>query len=288
MRRRHWAALGLGVGAVAVGVPFAMDDQVAWTWTTGTRFGAVLIAFLAVGIAARKIRGSLDAVGDGPAVPWATEESFATPAPERTARDPPLSSDGLAAVIDDAGATARESGTVADGLAVVRPALREALLEALEAGGRSKTDAVHAVATGAWTDDPVAASVLEERIDPPDRPLRDRVRAWLFPERVVRERSRRATAAVAEAADDALPTVPGQTAPRTVPVLQPRLEELERGADGGLQRAVDPTATARGPEPVRPTTADDGTRAEREDSGADASETERPDRPAERPEVTDA
>ncbi|WP_255681817.1 hypothetical protein [Natrinema sp. SYSU A 869] len=165
-------------------------------------------------------------------------------------------------MIETAGETARDSGTIDDGLEVVRPPLRTALLDALEQGGRSRSDAEAALADGTWTDDPVAASVLAAEIEPPIRPLRERVRAWLYPERVVRRRARQATNAVAEVADDALPTVPGQTAPRTVPVLQPRLEDLQRGADGRLQRAVEPRATARGPQPVRPRI---GTESERGD-----------------------
>lgn len=284
MNRRRALLVAGGVAAVALGVVLGRDDQLFWAWSGGVTLGVIVLTLAAIGIAYRKIRGSLDTNGDEPPVSWAPGEPFADPAPERSDRSPSLSSDELAGVIERGGIRARESGTVDDGLAVVRPPLRTALLEALEAGGRSRSDAEAALETGAWTDDRLAASVLDEAVEPPDRPFRERVRAWLFPERVVRERSRRAMAAVADAADEALPTVPGQTAPRTKPVMQPRLEELERGADGNLQRAVDPMATVRGPRPPRPRL---GADADGADAGADADDAiDGGDDPA-APEVTD-
>lgn len=269
MRWRQVLVALVGLAIVTIGIVLGFDSQSAWSWSAGVAFGVVVIVLVALVLGPWKIRGALDAATDAPAVPWASDDSFANPAPERSDRNPPLSSDALAAVIEEAGVTARRSGTVADGLAVVRPALREALLEALEQGGRSRRDAEAALATGAWTDDRVAASVLEESVRPPARSLRERVRAWLFPERIVRRRSQRAMGAVAEAGEEALPTVPGQTAPRTVPVLRPRLEDLERGADGRLQRAVDPTATARGPRPPQPRLATD-----EDGNGTDGSDTD--------------
>ncbi|PSQ44233.1 hypothetical protein BRD07_00530, partial [Halobacteriales archaeon QS_9_68_42] len=107
-----------------------------------------------------------------------------------------------------------------------------------------------AIEEGTWTDDRLAASVLSPSVDPPTRSLRGRVWAWLYPERAVRRRVRRATDAVAAAADEALPAVPGESAARTVPVVRPTLSDLQRGV--GLQRAVAPTAVARGPLPPEP------------------------------------
>ncbi|WP_049922052.1 DUF7269 family protein [Halopiger djelfimassiliensis] len=261
---------------VALGVTLGLGGRPAEPSSDGTTVGVVLLALVAVVLALRKVWGSLDTSADAPATPWAPDEPFATPAPERTDRNPPLSSDEFTAVIETAGAAARDGGTVADGLAVVRPPLRETLLDALEHGGHSRSEAEAMLADGTWTDDRIAASVLDERVRAPVRSRRERLRAWLFPERVVRRRAGRAMAAVAEAADDALPAVPGQTAPRTVPVLQPRLEDLRRGADGRLQRAVDPGAIARGPRPPR--------------AGleADDCETATDDRNATSTEVTDA
>ncbi|SER28400.1 DUF58 domain-containing protein [Natrinema salaciae] len=274
MRRRRQLVVALcGLVVVAVGAVLGFYGAEESGGAGGL---VVLIALVAFGLGVWKIRGTPGTSGgdrDAPTVPWAPDEPFANPAPERTDRDPALSSDALAGVIEAAGEEARDAGTVADGLAVVRPPLREALLDALERGGWSRSDAEAALADGSWTDDRVAASVLAAAVDPPTRPLRERVRAWLYPERVVRRRARRATGAVAEVADDALPTVPGQTAPRSVPVLQPRLEDLQRGADGRLQRAVEPRATARGPGPTRPRVEDDAERTDAQPEGDERSET---------------
>ncbi|WP_226480890.1 DUF7269 family protein [Natrinema amylolyticum] len=260
-RRRQILVALFGLAFVAIGTIVGLSGSGGSDGAGGL---VVLLGLVALGLGLWKVRGSLDTTANEPAVPWAADEPFANPAPERTDRDPALSSDALAGVIETAGETARDSGTVDDGLEIVRPALRTALLDALEQGGRSRSEAEAALADGTWTDDPVAASVLAAEIEPPVRSFRERVRAWLYPERVVRRRARRATSAVAEAADDALPTVPGQTAPRTVPVLKPRLEDLQRGADGRLQRAVEPRATARGPQPVRPRVGGDAERKDEE------------------------
>lgn len=218
--------------------------------------GGLLVALLVFGALVAvlwKIRGSLDATSDQP-VPWASEDAFATPAPERSDDTYPLSSEHLARGIQTAGEQARSEGTVEDGLTVVRSALQETLLEAMERGNWERAAARRAIESGEWTDDPVAASVLDPDAATPDLSLRERVNAWLFPERVVRRRIQRAVQAIAEVGEETLPTVPGQTAPRTVPVVKPRLEELQRGADGNLQQAVDSDVTTRGPQPPEPDT----------------------------------
>lgn len=187
--------------------------------------------------------------GDGGAVaqaPWRPGGMILEDAPERSPADVILSGEGLADVVASAGERAREEGTVSAGLAVVRPALRTALVDALVRGGADREDAERSVETGSWTGDATAAAVLDEDVDHPGWSLRGRFEAWLFPERVVRREVRRAMGAVAAAAEDALPTVPGQRAPRTVRVLQPTLEDLRRGADGHLQRAADPLGARRG------------------------------------------
>ncbi|MEY7848847.1 hypothetical protein AB7C87_06535 [Natrarchaeobius sp. A-rgal3] len=245
--RRAGVAL-LGLAFVGGGVALGLGGASGGGRSVQTAFG-VLIVLLALAVAGWKVWGALEFDGSKPPAPWADDEPFANPAPERTVREPPLSSDGLTAVVEEAGATARKRGTVDDGLEVLRPVFREVLVGALVQGGTARGEAEAALSDGSWTDDDVAASVLEETISGPDRPFRNRVYAWLFPERVVRRLARRVMGAVADAADEALPTVPGQTAPRTVPVVQPRLEELTRGADGRLERAVDPDAIARGPRP---------------------------------------
>ncbi|WP_408956877.1 hypothetical protein [Natrinema sp. 74] len=248
-RRRETVVALVGLLFVALGSYLGLVRSGGFEGAGGL---VALLVLVALGLGFRTIRGSLDGAAGGPAVPWAADEPFANPAPERTDSEPPLSSDELAGLIETAGERARDSGSVDDGLEAVRPALRAALIDALEQGGRSRSDVEAALADGNWTDDRVAASVLAAEVEPPNQSFRERVRAWLSPEQIVRERARRATNAVAAAADEALPTVPGQTAPRTVPVVQPPLEDLRRGADGRFQRAVDPRVTARGPQPHRP------------------------------------
>lgn len=249
-RRALVAFVGLAVVGIGVVVALAGSAAGATPLLASILIGAAVLVGLA--LAVRNVRGTLDASADALPVPWTDDDAYATPAPERSRRDDRLSSERFATVVRRAGEAAREEGTVADGIAVLRPPLRRALGEALVQGGRTEDAAKRALADGTWTDDPVAASVLEESIAPPRRSIRERIVAWLFPERVVRERARRATAAVAEAADEALPPVPGRAAPRTVPVVQPRLEELRRGADGRLQRAAEPGTVRRGPRPPRP------------------------------------
>ncbi|MFP8951454.1 hypothetical protein ACLI4Z_00590 [Natrialbaceae archaeon A-arb3/5] len=251
MSVRQLLAAIFGCTFIVVGVLLAIGSQPAEDWSTGATFVAILVALVAFLVALWKVWGSLEGGEETPAVPWATDEPFANPAPERTDREPPLSSDGLVAVVEDAGATARSEGTVDDGLAVARPALREVLCDALEQGDRSRSAAEAAIEDGSWTDDPVAASVLSADLAAPSRTFRERLFAWLFPERVVRRRIGRTVGELAETADEALPTIPGQTAPRPVPVVRPCLEDLHRGADGRPQRARNPNATARGPRPPR-------------------------------------
>lgn len=210
-------------------------------------FVALVVLVGAVG-ALLKLRCSDARTAAAP--PWSDEGALVADAPERTASDHPLSGEGLADAIEAAGSAARESGRVEDGLAEVRPALREALVDALVVGGWDGAAVERALADGTWTDDRAAAAVLDGGVVPPDRPLRRRVEAWLFPERAVVRRTGRAVQAVAEAADDALPAVVGQDAPRSVPVLPPTLDEQQRTADGSLRPARDPGAVDSGPAPT--------------------------------------
>jgi hypothetical protein len=280
VRARYQLLIALfGLALVAIGAVLGVAGSPG---ARGAGAAGILVALVALALGLWKVRGSLDTTADGPAVPWAPDEPFANPAPERTNRDPALSSDAFAGVIETAAEEARSSGTIDDGLEVVRPPLREALLDGLEQGGQSRSAVETALADGSWTDDRVAASVLDAAIEPPNRPFGERFRAWLYPERVVRQRARRATSAVAEAANDSLPTVPGQTAPRKVPVLRPRLEDLRRGSDGSLQRAVEPRATARGPQPVRARVGDGVERADEERTDSDGGRENRNDADATR------
>ena len=253
MRRRLLLAIA-GFVFVAVGVVLTLADGISSsTVETGLLAAVALLALL---LSALQLRDSSKSP-DGAAA-WSPEDAFASPPPERIESEYALSSTALARILDGAGETARREGTVADGIDVVRPALRDTLAGALRQGGHSADAVDDLLESGAWTDDPIAASVLSEQVVPPDRSLRGRLEAWLFPEQVVRRRARRATEAVAVAAEASLPTVPGQTAPRTVPVVTTTLSELQRGVDGRLQRASDPMAIARGPSQYDSSTDEEG------------------------------
>lgn len=178
--------------------------------------------------------------------PWDESGALVERAPERSPADYDLSGERLAGIVEEAGETAREEGTVAAGVEVVRPHLREALLGVLVQGGTDRATAQQALTSGAWTDDDTAAAALDGAVDHPGWSFLERFEAWLFPEQVVRREIQESMQAIAEVADRELPTVPGQRAPRTVPVLKPTLEDLRRGADGHLQRAVDPLGARTG------------------------------------------
>ena len=200
--------------------------------------------------------------------PWSVGGSIVPGRPEETPSAHPLSGERLAGTLEEAERAARRDRRVEDGLDVVRPALRESLLAALVRGGRDREAAEEALAAGTWTDDPVAAATLDRRAGSPERSVRRRVRSWLFPAREVRTRVRRAVGAIAEAAGGALPAVVGQRAPRTNPVVQPRLERLRRGVDGRLDPAANPDSLSLGPDPgdlgapADPGDGDDGSAAD--------------------------
>lgn len=257
--KRHVVAAIVGLSLVSGAVFLAVTGASEPTLGTPAETILVVAVLAAVVTAVWKVKGALaDPEADEPAVPWSPEEPFASPPPELAESEYPLSSAGLSRIIESAGECAREEGTVEAGIEAVRPSLRTALIEALVAGGRTEEEIEAALEAGNWTDDSVAASVLDASVDPPQRSLWKRIEAWLFPERVLRRRTRRAMDAIARVTEEALPTVPGQTAPRSVPVVRPRLETLQRGVDGRLQQAVDPTAVARGPLPPEPSLDEEG------------------------------
>lgn len=223
------------------------------SWVIGVAF---VLGLFAVAIALWKIRGALDGTSERP-VPWASDEPFASPAPERSDDRYPMSGTRFAERVSEAGSTARSEGSVEAGMRVARPFLRRALVDALARGHEDREVIEQRVEAGEWTEDTLAASALSASVSPPPQSLRRRLEAWLFPEREVRERCGHAMNAVARTAEGALTTVPGQHAPRTAPVLQPNLEDLSRGADDKLQEAADPDVVARGPGPRSPDSAED-------------------------------
>ena len=205
---------------------------------SGPGAAGVLVLLVCVFVAFGKLSGPPDDPSISPS-PWTADDEFTEGFLETTPTDDAVSGTELAERVEAAVAQARDDGSVAGSVGPVRKPLRAALTEALVHGGHDRDTVKAQLAAGTWTDDPVAAAVLDEAVTPPDRPFRVRLRAWLFPEKAVRKRCARAMAAVSVAADDALPTVVGQRAPRPVPVVAPTVDDLQRAADGSLQRAVD-------------------------------------------------
>nr|WP_276250508.1 hypothetical protein [Halomicroarcula sp. SHR3] len=207
---------------------------------------AVVGGLLVFGLALWKLVHSPSG-GEFAPPPWSEGGAIVDERPESTQKSDPISGTELSDVIETAASDARED-TVQAGLATVRAPLRETLVAALRRGGWDSDRIDAALADGSWTDDPVAAAVLDENVVPPERSLRRRVWAWLFPGKAVRHRTARAVGAVARAADAALPPVVGQRAPRPMPVVEPTLDDLQRATDGRLRRAVEGGASVGAPE----------------------------------------
>ena len=235
------ASILLGAAALAIGMP---GDG-------GTPVAAVVALLAIFGVVATlwKLLATPDADGTVLPPPWTEDGELFDRPPERSRGEDTLSGESFAAVLSEACDRARSAGTVEAGHEAVRPVLRRALVDALVLRDGDRAAVEQSLAEGHWTDDRTAAAVVDPAVEPPALSLRERIEAWLFPERVVRRQLQVAVQEIAEAADAAVPTVPGQDAPRPVPVSQPRLEDLQRGVDGSLQRAVEPLATARGPRP---------------------------------------
>lgn len=197
---------------------------------------SVLVVLIGAVVALAKILRS-GSGGRRTPPPWTADGAIVQSAPETGPEDERVSGTALTSVVEAGGKRARRAGTVEAGLSTVRPALRETLHAALVQGGRDREAAERALADGSWTDDQAAAALLDEQVTPPERTFRRRLWAWLFPERAVRRRTARAVRAIGDAADESLPPVIGQDAPRSVPVVTPTLDDLRRTADGRLQRA---------------------------------------------------
>ena len=246
-RAKRWVLARSALGIAAVLVACSLVILLTVDSTSSTRSLANLVAaFVGLGallVGLQSLLGSTapDDERIAPA-PWTSAGGIVDQAPERTTDEHPLSGDALATEIERAGAVAREQGTVAAGLAELRPTLRAAVLDALVRGGMERAEAEDAVGAGTWTDDAAAAATLSEDVVRPDWGFRERIRAWLFPERLVRREARRAVHEIGRVASAEVPVVPGRSAPRTVPVVRPGLGELRRGADGELQAATEPLA----------------------------------------------
>ncbi|MDQ2072230.1 DUF7269 family protein [Haloarcula sp. NS06] len=240
MNRRH---VGLGIAVLCGMLLVAAGAVIGLIGTpepaaSGPGAAGVLVLLVCVLVAVWKLLRTPDNPTISPS-PWADDDGFTREYLETTPTDDAVSGTELAERVEAAVAKARDDGSVDESLDPVREPLRATLTEALVQGGHDPDTVKAQLAAGTWTDDPVAAAVLDESVTPPDRPFRARLRAWLFPEKAVRKRCGRAMAAVSVAADDALPAVVGQRAPRPMPVVAPAVADLQRAADGSLQRAVD-------------------------------------------------
>lgn len=236
MRRRHAVVAIFAASAVLGGLAVGLGSRPRPETEAPGIFGVLVAGFALLALVLKLLLSSGDGPGTEPA-PWTEEGAVVDRAPERTPDDVDVSGTALAARVERATRAARSAGDVEAGVEHVRPPLRTALGRALVAGGHDPGAVEETMAEGTWTDDALAAAVLDEAVEPPGRSFRERLRDWLFPERGVRERTGRAVAAVDEAASAALPAVVGEDAPRTVPVVAPALEDLQRTADGRLQRA---------------------------------------------------
>ncbi|GEM_PF-270528 len=229
------------------------------------------LALCALLLALWNVRGTLD--GETGSVPWA-DDTFATPAPERTTRTEQLSAHSLQSLVAEAGRQARR-GSLEDGVALVRSELRTLATDALGQSGQQPDDIEQMLRSGAWTDDRLAASVLDPAIEPPSRSRLTRFREWLYPERAIRRRTRHAMQAIGELTATDVASIPGGRAPRQIPVLEPRLEDLQVTADGSLQEAMNPAATRVGPQPIEPEfVADDSPENDNTDADTDTPDAE--------------
>lgn len=236
MIRRQTAIVGTGALTILVGVVILLF----WPGAFGegfVDFGVVVLGLVgAVAVLWMLISSDDEPTPDEP-MAWADVGPLTESAPERTASEFPLASGGFTNDVERGCETARRARDPEVGLDRVRERLRVTLVETLVAGGTDRERAWTAIEEGAWTDDPVAAAVLAQTRRPPAT-LRLRLRSWLFPGREVRRRTRRAVAAIADTADEAVPSVVGQDAPRRIPVRPPTLAEQERTASGELQPAA--------------------------------------------------
>lgn len=235
--RRLAAVVVLAAGALVVGVSVGLVSAPRPETAAPGLAGTVAVVLGSVALLVTALQSRSGPGPDAEPAPWTAEGAVVDRPPEETPDDVPVSGTSLAGHVAAATRAARSAGDFRAGVRRVREPLRETLVAALVASGRDPAAVERVLAEGSWTDDRLAAATLDEAVDPPERSFAVRLRDWLFPERAVRRRTARAVAAIDEAASSALPPVVGADAPRTVPVVAPALEDLQRTADGRLQRA---------------------------------------------------
>lgn len=199
-----------GVGAVVLAVVLLASGGAGASLERLAEGAAWIVALLGLLVALREIRRGGTSVQSALAGFDADVEGPAT--------DEPLTGAALEETVADAIRRARSAGRVDAGIAAIRPHLRETVVAVIVAGGASRREALHAVATGRWSADAEAAAVLAERPAPPGRTFSRRLAIWLFPGDALEHRLERTVRAIERLAGDELSTLPGQRAPRTVPV----------------------------------------------------------------------
>ncbi|AWB28139.1 DUF7269 family protein [Halococcoides cellulosivorans] len=226
MRYRDWAAVGTALVVLAAAVLALVAGVGAGILGTAL---AALVGI--VGVCWSSYRVLRRSGGGVPSI-QPPERS-----PERSRRAATVSGRDLLDPLEAATGAIRGADDLERAAERVRPVLRATLIEVYEASGADRATAERDLAAGAWTDDSTAAALLDPAVEPPARPLSVRIERWLFPERVFRRRVNRAVDAIVHTAEDRLPTVAGQTAPRPVPITDPPLAELRRTVDGRLEPA---------------------------------------------------
>lgn len=166
--------------------------------------------------------------------PWTPAGRLADTSPEAAPATPRLAGDALARRTAEAVAEARAARRPEAGIETIRPTLREPLAEILEHGGTDDRAVETTIERGGWTDDQIAAAVISRRVPPPDQPLRERVRTWLHPGVVARERIHRAIDAIEERTAADLAPVPGTDVPRATPTTRRPITDRRRAIDGSL------------------------------------------------------
>jgi hypothetical protein len=240
MRWRLWIPAGLGtltvLGAAAVGL---VSDAPPGGEVPLLLAGVVGVAVLVLSLV-KLVRDPGDESVAPP--PWTEDGTLVEGRPESTPEADRISGTGLAEEIEAAASELSGSETLDDGIESVRQPLRDALVGTLRQSGWTDEDIEATLSDGSWTSDRTAAALLDDAVEPPERSLRRRIWAWLFPERALRHRTALAVGAIARVAESELPPVVGQHAPRPVPVLEPTLSDLQRAADGELRQAVEGSA----------------------------------------------
>jgi hypothetical protein len=247
------AVIVLAIGAPTSGTVGGLTDALVW------------LALLAAGLLAvwRLAKGlSVEGYAAPGAAPLVERD------PERSQAEVLLSGTDFAETMAEASEVARNTGDVEAALEVVREPLQAVLVEAYRADGVARDRTVAVIEEGSWTDDPVAASVLADDVSGPNRAFRDRLFAWLFTERALRSRVRRAVDEVARVGGRRLPTIPGQTASRNVPVARTPPARLQAGSASALTLEPAPDPDVLEPFAVNPTAEGDDASDARDADGA--------------------